>query len=122
MIRVILNGAGGRMGREIEEILLSGDGDAILAAAVDKNADNVPFKKLVQVTCEADVIVDFSHHSATNELTLSQKDCPLLSQQQATQTRKRLLSTKLQKAFPFSLLQTSLSASQFSLSWRKKLL
>ncbi len=68
MIRVILNGAGGRMGREIEEILLSGDGDAILAAAVDKNADNVPFKKLVQVTSEADVIVDFSHHSATNEL------------------------------------------------------
>ena len=68
MIRVILNGAGGRMGREVEELLLSGDGDAILTAAVDKNAVDVPLKKLVQVTSEADVIVDFSHHSATNEL------------------------------------------------------
>ncbi len=68
MIKVILNGSEGRMGREIAEILLSGDGDAVLCAAVDKNGDGAQFKKLVQFTGEADVIIDFSHHSATNEL------------------------------------------------------
>ena len=68
MIKVILNGAGGRMGREVEEILLDGEGDAILAAAVDKNVDSVPYKKLADYTGEADVVIDFSHHSATNEI------------------------------------------------------
>ena len=68
MIKVILNGAGGRMGREIAEILLNGDGEAVLAAAVDKNVEGVQYKKLTQYTGEADVIVDFSHHSATIEL------------------------------------------------------
>ena len=56
------------MGREVEEILLDGNGEAVLAAAVDKNSGNIQYKKLVQYTGEADVIVDFSHHSATNEL------------------------------------------------------
>lgn len=68
MIKVILNGAGGRMGKEIAELLLDGEGDAVLAAAVDKNADGIQFKKLTQYTGDADVIIDFSHHSATNEL------------------------------------------------------
>ncbi len=68
MIKVILNGAGGRMGKEIAELLLDGEGDAVLAAAVDKNAEGVQFKKLTQYTGDADVIIDFSHHSATNEL------------------------------------------------------
>ncbi len=68
MIKVILNGAGGRMGREVEEILLNGEGDAVLAAAVDKNVASVPYSKLSEYTGDADVIIDFSHHSATNEI------------------------------------------------------
>ncbi len=68
MIKVILNGAGGRMGKEVEEILLDGNGEAVLAAAVDKNVPGIPYKKVAAYTGEADVIIDFSHHSATNEI------------------------------------------------------
>lgn len=71
-IRIILNGAGGRMGREISRILESGSSPCSLAAAVDaKGLDAVPYPAYTSVSdcdIEADCIIDFSHHSATAEL------------------------------------------------------
>lgn len=67
-MKVILNGAGGRMGCEVAKILCAEGSGAVLAAAVDKNCEGYPYKKLTDYTGDADVIIDFSHHSATNEL------------------------------------------------------
>ena len=68
MMKIILNGAGGRMGRALRELLLSGDGSAVICAEVDKNSPDMPFKNMADYKDAADVIIDFSHHSATKEL------------------------------------------------------
>lgn len=67
-MKVILNGAGGRMGREVTKYLLDGFRGSSLAASVDPNSDGCTYKTLSQFNGEADVIVDFSHHSAAEEL------------------------------------------------------
>lgn len=67
-MKVILYGAGGRMGKEVRELLLSGDGDAVLVAEVDKIADSVKIHDLSQFKGDADVIIDFSHHTLTKEV------------------------------------------------------
>lgn len=66
MIKIILNGACGRMGREVEALVASTD-DMELCARVDKFGDSC-FTSLAEYTGEADVIIDFSHHSAVTEL------------------------------------------------------
>ena len=63
MMKIILNGAGGRMGRALRELLLSGDGSAVICAEVDKNSPDMPFKNIADYKDAADVIIDFSHHS-----------------------------------------------------------
>ena len=65
MMKIILNGAGGRMGRALRELLLSGDGGAVICAEIDKNSPDMPFKNIADYKDAADVIIDFSHHSAT---------------------------------------------------------
>ncbi len=67
-MKVILNGAGGRMGREVRELVLNGDGDTRLVAEVDRLAPGFPLKHLSDYKESADVIIDFSHHSITEEL------------------------------------------------------
>lgn len=66
MIKVILNGACGRMGREVEKLVCAAD-DMELCARVDKFGDDC-FVSLSEYTGEADVIIDFSHHSSAQEL------------------------------------------------------
>ncbi len=67
MIKVILNGAGGRMGQVMCGVLSAAD-DAELVAAVEKIAEGYEYNNLADYTGEADCIIDFSHHSATKEL------------------------------------------------------
>lgn len=67
MLKIILNGAGGRMGRMMASVIDADDG-AVLVAEVDKVAEDCQYKNLSDYTGEADCIVDFSHHSATKEL------------------------------------------------------
>lgn len=66
MIRIILNGACGRMGREVERLVCEAD-DMTVCARVDKFGDDC-YKAIDEYTGEADVIIDFSHHSAVQEL------------------------------------------------------
>ena len=68
-MRVIVNGAGGRMGQELVRLLAAGYRGATLAAAVDKfsDADGI-YPSLDAVTEDADVLIDFSHHSAAVEI------------------------------------------------------
>lgn len=68
-MRIILNGADGRMGREVRRIIETGYRGAELAAAVDPGAsDKHIHTKLTDFDQEADVIVDFSHPGALPDL------------------------------------------------------
>ena len=71
-MRIILTGASGRMGREMLTAVAATGGRVTVAAAVDISGAAVPgiptYTSLSDVREEADVLVDFSHHSATSAL------------------------------------------------------
>ena len=113
-IRIILNGAGGRMGREISRILESGSTPCSLAAAVDaKGLDAVPYPAYTSMSdcdIDADCIIDFSNHAATSALLTYAKEKKLpvvlkilfiqISKRSAAyhiRTNKRMTQKSLQK-------------------------
>lgn len=67
MIGVIINGACGRMGVEVEKLILNSDKYEV-AARVDKFGTDDCIKDINDFDGEADVIIDFSNHLATPEL------------------------------------------------------
>ena len=71
MLKIILSGANGAMGRAVTACVNSAD-DAQIVAGVDTNQimlSNFPvFSHVKDVTCEADVLIDFSHPSALDDL------------------------------------------------------
>lgn len=68
-MRIIVNGALGRMGREVINLVAGEYRGIELAAAADRDAA-VPgwYRSLVDFQGQADVIVDFSHHTAITEI------------------------------------------------------
>ncbi len=79
MTRLILFGAAGRMGKEVEAAANKAD-DVNVVARVDASGADGCLASLEEVTAPADVIVDFSHHAATKTLTdyAVEKKIPLL--------------------------------------------
>ena len=68
MIKVIVHGALGRMGKEVTRFVTESE-DMALAALVDINGDGAEvLTSLDAFAGEADVIIDFSHHSVTPAL------------------------------------------------------
>ena len=68
MIKAIIHGAGGRMGKELLR-LIADSPDFTLAAAVDKfGGEGVQYTNLNGFEGEADVIIDFSNHVLTKEV------------------------------------------------------
>ena len=68
MIKAIIHGAGGRMGKELLR-LIADSSDFTLAAAVDKfGGEGVQYTNLNGFEGEADVIIDFSNHVLTKEV------------------------------------------------------
>lgn len=71
-MKIILTGAAGRMGREMLAAVAATEGRITISAAVDISGAGIPgipsYTSLSAVREEADVLVDFSHHSATAEL------------------------------------------------------
>lgn len=71
-MRVIVNGAGGRMGKEVMKLVGDGMRNSVLAAAVDVNVPSFEkypvFEHIADFTGEADVIIDFSFHTSCGEL------------------------------------------------------
>ncbi|OGO91711.1 MAG: 4-hydroxy-tetrahydrodipicolinate reductase [Clostridiales bacterium GWF2_38_85] len=71
-MKVIINGANGKMGKVITELALNGYRGASLAAAIDINsASHAAFpiyEHLADFDGDADIIIDFSHHSITSTL------------------------------------------------------
>ena len=68
MTKIILNGAGGRMGAAVREQVAGSADDTVLVAEIDKFAETFPMHSIAEYKGEADVIIDFSHHSAVREL------------------------------------------------------
>ena len=77
-MRIILTGAAGRMGREMLTAVTATEGRAEIVAAVDITGTEIAgiptYTSLADVREEADVLVDFSHHSATCELLAFARD------------------------------------------------
>ena len=70
-MKVLMNGALGKMGAQIWTLLESGKNGAEIACGVDINAggsDSRIVKSLSDFDGKADVIIDFSHHACTAEL------------------------------------------------------
>ena len=76
-MKIIINGALGKMGVELTRIINESEKDYAVAAGVDPRADgsdNV-FAKLSDYTGDADIIIDFSHHAATKDLMEYATNC-----------------------------------------------
>lgn len=67
-MKIILNGAGGRMGRAVCEQVLDGESGDVICAEIDKMSPDIVLKNIADYKDDADIIIDFSHHSATKEL------------------------------------------------------
>lgn len=68
MIKVIIHGAGGRMGKELVR-LINASAEFEIAATVDKfGGDGVQFTSLSECDKCADVLIDFSNHVLTKEV------------------------------------------------------
>ena len=65
-MRVIVNGALGRMGKTLTGILETAGHE--IAAKVDANGDGAEILRDFSACPKADVIIDFSHHTAVNAL------------------------------------------------------
>ena len=71
-MKVILNGALGKMGVQVSDLLEKETLGATLAAGIDVAADGTApniFRSLTDFSGDADVIMDFSNHLCTSELT-----------------------------------------------------
>lgn len=70
-MKIIINGAGGRMGRVLSSLIQKSEDKSVAAfvsAEFETDKENLIFKSIEEFDGEADVIVDFSNHCATNTL------------------------------------------------------
>lgn len=70
-MKILLNGIGGRMGKEVTRRVLEGYKDTVLVAGVDAFGADAPvpcYKSFDEVTEDVDCVIDFSHHSLTAPL------------------------------------------------------
>ncbi len=64
-MRVIVNGAAGAMGLELQKLLKSGYCGGEIAALVDTRAGEGIVSDFSQISAPADIVIDFSFHTAT---------------------------------------------------------
>ena len=69
MMRLILNGAGGRMGAVVKDLLKErgGELDAVISGETDP-AGQGGYPPIQNSNASGDLVLDFSHHSAVNDL------------------------------------------------------
>ena len=70
-MRVLINGLGGYMGKEVARLAAQGLRGAELVGGADPNGSELTLpclKDIRDVRVEADVVIDFSHHSGTDAL------------------------------------------------------
>ena len=70
-MKILLNGIGGRMGKEVTRRALDGYKETTLVCGVDGFGADAPvpcYKSFAEVTEDVDCVIDFSHHSLTAPL------------------------------------------------------
>ncbi len=68
-MKIILHGYTGRMGHMVQELLKGSEENTIVAkVAADAGKEASCYQSLNDFTGEADVVIDFSNHAATNDL------------------------------------------------------
>ena len=71
MVKILMHGCNGKMGRMITEIVKNEE-DAVIAAGVDKFTgipnDYPVFEEITQCDVDVDVVIDFSNAGAVDEL------------------------------------------------------
>ena len=102
MIRVILSGAAGRMGRILARKIEESDAYA-LAGCVDPYGGEAMAASLEDCTADADVVIDFSSHDGTEALLTA-----AVSRNLPPDIRKKSVqrSLRLQKRSRYSFLPT----------------
>ncbi len=71
-MKIIINGAGGRMGKTLTDIILSGEKHTVAAYCSMEfatDSKNNIYKNIDEFQGEADCIIDFSNHVATADVT-----------------------------------------------------
>lgn len=71
MLKVIINGCSGKMGRVLAKCVIEDPELELICGVSPNNTDNLNFKTYTNfndIKEVADVIIDFSHHSALNEV------------------------------------------------------
>ena len=78
-MNIIVNGASGRMGREVCRMIDETEGMSVVAY-VDKMGGNGMLQSICEFSGDADVIIDFSHHTASPELIeyAAKKNIPIV--------------------------------------------
>lgn len=76
-MKIIVNGALGRMGSEVCRMADEGARGACIVAKVDKFGSDDVLTSVSDVTATADVIIDFSHHTAVSQLAEYVKKTPI---------------------------------------------
>ena len=105
-MRIILSGYGGHMGREVRACAERME-DARIVAGVDPMApaDDICVKSIADCKTEADVIIDFSHHSGTGallEYAIAKKLPVVLATTGQTEEEKALI-TEASRQIPIFL-------------------
>ncbi len=82
-MKIIVNGAGGRMGQVLCSLIENSENKTLVAkvsAEFETDSENLIFKSIEEFQGEADMIIDFSHHSATKVLCdyATEKKLPLI--------------------------------------------
>ena len=71
MLKVIINGYSGAMGKVLTKCVMEDNELELVCASSKDSLDGVTFKtysKMIDIEENADVIIDFSHHSAINDV------------------------------------------------------
>ena len=71
-MKIIVNGAGGRMGQVLCELIENSDTHSVAARCsmeFDTDEGSNVYANIGECNCEADCIIDFSHHGATKDIT-----------------------------------------------------
>ena len=105
-MKILINGIGGRMGAEVKKMVLDGYRGAQLCAGVDINP--VQMTEAPVYTCwddvkeMPDVIIDFSHHTATEALLkfAIEKNIPVVLATTGHDEREANLITEAAKIIP----------------------
>lgn len=68
-MNIIINGASGRMGRIVDELIQRGGAHSVAARVDWSNAASGGLSALSEYQGPADMVIDFSNHSATEQVT-----------------------------------------------------